>query len=106
MAVRIDHVVLWSADPLRAVEFYQEVLGLEGVRVEEFRSGAAPFPSVRVTADSIIDLAPLSMAESLNAQPGTEGSAGNRLNHLCLALDRDGFEALRARLAERASRYR
>src|SRR5256885_10067316 len=32
---------------------------------------------------------------------GTEGSAGNKLNHLCLALDRDGFDTLRARLAER-----
>ena len=101
MNIRLDHIVLWSEDPLRAVEFYEQVLGLEGVRVEEFRSGKAPFPSVRVAEDSIIDLAPLSMAAGLNAQPGAEGSAGHKLNHFCLALGRDEFDALLTRLAER-----
>src|SRR2546422_809469 len=101
MEIRFDHLVLWSADPLRAVQFYEEVLGLEGVRVEEFQAGKAPFPSVRVNAETIIDITPPRMAEGLNAQPGMAGSAGNKVNHLCLALGREDYEALRGRLAER-----
>jgi catechol 2,3-dioxygenase-like lactoylglutathione lyase family enzyme len=34
--MRIDHVVLWVADPLQSVAFLTEVLGCEGVRVETF----------------------------------------------------------------------
>jgi len=101
MDIRLDHIVLWTADPLRAVEFYEQVLGLEGVRVEDFRAGKAAFPSVRVNADTILDLTPPRMVEGLNAQPGMEGSAGNKVNHLCLALGRIEYDALRDRLAER-----
>jgi catechol 2,3-dioxygenase-like lactoylglutathione lyase family enzyme len=56
MQAKLDHVVLWVADPLRSLEFYEQVVGLTPVRADEFREGKAPFPSVRVTNDSIIDL--------------------------------------------------
>lgn len=98
MEARIDHVVLWVADPLRSVEFYEGVVGFPGVRVEEFRAGKAPFPSVRLSADAVIDLMRLDVAPALNALPGAAGSAGNKVNHLCLALGRADYDALRARL--------
>ena len=98
MNVRFDHVVFWVLDPLRSVEFYERVLGLAGVRVEEFKAGKAPFPSVRLSADAIIDLMSLAAAPMLNALPGAEGSAGNKVNHVCLAMSRDEFVALRERL--------
>ena len=56
MHAKLDHVVFWSDDPLRAVAFYQEVVGLEPVRLEEFRAGQAPFPSLRVSPESVIDV--------------------------------------------------
>ena len=34
------------------------------------------------------------------AFPGAAGSAGNKVNHLCLAFEREEYDALRARLAE------
>ena len=98
MAIRIDHVVLWVDDPLRSVEFYQGVLGLAAVRLDEFRAGTAPFPSVRVSPETILDLFPLRTAQQLNAQHVAEDSAGNRLHHVCLAMSRAEYEALRARL--------
>ena len=98
MGVWLDHVVLWVEDPLRSIAFYQDVVGLPGERVEEFRAGTAPFPSVRVTPDTLIDLMPISAAPALNATPGSPDSAGYRVNHVCLAFDRAGFEALRSRL--------
>jgi extradiol dioxygenase family protein len=37
-------------------------------------------------------------APRLNAFPGAEGSAGNKVNHVCLAMSRQEFVALRGRL--------
>ena len=50
MQAKLDHVVLWVADPLRSLEFYENVVGLAPVRADEFREGKAPFPSVRVSS--------------------------------------------------------
>ena len=52
----LDHIVLRVADMERSVRWYTELLGLEPVRLQEWRDGKAPFVSVRVTADTIIDL--------------------------------------------------
>jgi glyoxylase I family protein len=87
--MRLDHVVLWTKDPRAAVDFYTKVVGLAPVRFSEFEAGEAPFPSVRVCADSVIDLMPLEMAK---------GSAGHPVNHVCLALSRAEYDALDARL--------
>jgi glyoxylase I family protein len=100
MTVQLDHVVLWTRDALRSVDFYATVLGLEPVRLDEFRAGAVPFPSVRVNAGTIIDLMPIAMAGGANSTPGLEGSAGHPVNHLCLSFSREGVTALRERLEE------
>ncbi len=96
--MRIDHLVLWVSDPLRSVAFYERVVGLTPVRVDEFRDGKAPFPSVRVSEDAIVDLMPMTSAPILNAFPGADGSAGNKVNHLCLAMTKEEWSALRGRL--------
>lgn len=98
--MRLDHVVLWVDDPRRSLEFYVGVLGLEGVRVDEFEAGRCMFPSVRVSGDSILDLMPANAAPVMNSFPGAAGSAGNKVNHVCLALDRAEYDALRARLEQ------
>lgn len=71
--IGLDHVVLNVADAERSLRFYCEKLGLEPVRVQEWRQGQAPFPSVRVDAGTIIDL--------LEA-PRT----GVNADHLCLVV--------------------
>ena len=52
----IDHVVFNVTDPERALTWWGDLLGLEPVRLEEWRRGEAPFVSVRISADTIIDL--------------------------------------------------
>jgi catechol 2,3-dioxygenase-like lactoylglutathione lyase family enzyme len=99
---RLDHVVLWVADPAAAAGFYQRMLGLEPLRVAEFTAGEVPFPSVRVNEETILDLAPLTLAERMPALPGAADSAGHPVNHVCVSLPSDAFDALRARLAEHA----
>ncbi len=80
MTVRVtglDHVVLRVQDVERSLAFYQGVLGLEGVRVEEWRRGETFFPSVRVSDDVIIDLL---------AAPAEHAGAEN-VDHICLVVE-------------------
>ncbi|HZF92134.1 VOC family protein [Streptomyces sp.] len=97
-ATRLDHVVLWVRDPVASAEFYAKAVGLEPLRVTGFTAGEVSFPSVRVNEETILDLAPLSMAERMTMLPGAKRSAGHPVNHVCLSLPSDAFDALRTRL--------
>ena len=76
-----DHIVLKCADIERTLSWYIDVLGLGPVRVDEWRRGDTPFPSVRVDANTIIDL--------IEGDPD-----GGRMDHLCLVIDETDLEAL------------
>jgi catechol 2,3-dioxygenase-like lactoylglutathione lyase family enzyme len=52
----IDHVVFNVSDAERAVAFWRDLLGLEPVRLEEWRRGEVPFVSVRISPTTILDL--------------------------------------------------
>jgi catechol 2,3-dioxygenase-like lactoylglutathione lyase family enzyme len=69
-----DHLVLRCADVEHTLAWYVDRLGLAPVRVDEWRRGEAPFPSVRVSGDTIVDLI---------AGPADDG----RLDHLCVVVD-------------------
>ncbi|MFI2433824.1 VOC family protein [Streptomyces sp. NPDC018693] len=99
---RLDHVVLWVRDPVAAADFYERSVGLQPVRLTEFTEGEAPFPSVRVSEETILDLMPLPAAGHMTMLPGAARSAGHPVNHVCLALPRPAFDALRTRLEERS----
>jgi catechol 2,3-dioxygenase-like lactoylglutathione lyase family enzyme len=79
----LDHVVLNVADVERSLAFYRDELGLEPVRVDEWRRGEAPFPSVRVDAGTILDLL---------AAPRT----GVNADHLCLVVEPVDLAAIKA----------
>jgi len=100
-STRLDHVVLWVRDPLAAADFYEKAVGMEPLRITEFATGTVSFPSVRLNEETIFDLAPLSLAERMNMLPGSADSAGHPVNHVCLSLSPDSFDALRSRLEER-----
>ena len=58
-AVRgLDHVVVRCRDVEASLAWYCGELGLAALDVEAWRSGARPFPSVRIDAGTIIDLVP------------------------------------------------
>lgn len=96
MTIILDHIVLNVQDVERSVEFYTRVLQCEAERLDQFRSGFVPFPSVRLNRDTIIDLFPPKMFQSDRA-----GGSFNNLNHFCIALEQLDWESLRARLEER-----
>jgi catechol 2,3-dioxygenase-like lactoylglutathione lyase family enzyme len=109
MSFRIDHVVIWVGDARRSIEFFQSVVGLEGVRVEEFHAGKVPFPSMRLSEDTLLDLVPDSTAAALNAMgaklsPTVATSAGHRIHHVCLAMSPAEYDALRGRIEAQGGR--
>lgn len=77
----LDHIVLTTTDVERSLAWYTGALGLPGVRVEEWRRGEVPFPSVRVNDATIIDVF------------GAERS-GINMDHLCLVVDRADVDAI------------
>ncbi|MEV5341822.1 VOC family protein [Streptomyces sp. NPDC052676] len=97
-STRLDHVVLWVRDPVASATFYETAVGLTPLRLTDFVAGEVSFPSVRVNEETILDLAPLTMAESMTMLPGAPESAGHPVNHVCLSLPSEAFDALRARL--------
>jgi catechol 2,3-dioxygenase-like lactoylglutathione lyase family enzyme len=81
--IGFDHVVLRCADVEGTLAWYVDVLGLEPVRVDQWRAGAAPFPSVRVSAETIIDLV-----------PATGTVTERNVDHICLVADRATVDAI------------
>jgi glyoxylase I family protein len=90
--VTLDHVVLEVDDPVRSVEFYGGIFGLQPVRVDEYGKGQAPFPSARVNDATIVDFFPPKMWRTPTAA---------NPNHFCLTLDREGVASVEAELARR-----
>jgi catechol 2,3-dioxygenase-like lactoylglutathione lyase family enzyme len=82
------------------MDFYSRVVGLAPVRFEDFQAGEAPFPSVRVSEDSMIDLLPMDSIGATESLTKVGGSAGHPVNHVCLALSKSEYDALDRRLQE------
>jgi catechol 2,3-dioxygenase-like lactoylglutathione lyase family enzyme len=51
--VGLDHLVLNTRDVEQAVTFYRDVLGMEILRLDEFREGKVGFVSARVSPEII-----------------------------------------------------
>ena len=82
--VSLDHLVVNVKDMDAALQFYGGVLGLEVLRLDQFRRGEVGFVSVRVSEGSLIDLSPTEAA--------TDGSIN--VDHFCLIVDPTDMEAL------------
>lgn len=78
-----DHIVLVSPDPERLVDWYRDSLGLEVLRLEEWRRDEVPFVSLRVSATFLIDI--------LRGE-----RSGTNVDHLALAVDGVDLDELAA----------
>lgn len=94
----IDHLVLNVQDEEKMIAFYGDILKFSTDRLDEYRSGKVPFPSVRPNAETIIDLFPKKMWER---QAGA-GSGRENLNHFCIALSKSNWQKLMERLQAHA----
>jgi catechol 2,3-dioxygenase-like lactoylglutathione lyase family enzyme len=71
----MDHIVLVVEDVDRSVAWYRDQLGLDVLRLDEWKAGQAPFPSVRVNDGTIIDII-------------AGERAGTNVDHFCLVVER------------------
>src|SRR5690349_9622521 len=72
--VEFDHLVLNVSDVERSLAFYTGPLGLAAERVDEWRAGTLPFPSVRINEHTILDLVDKPRGES-------------NIDHFCLVVE-------------------
>jgi catechol 2,3-dioxygenase-like lactoylglutathione lyase family enzyme len=72
----LDHIVLDVADIEVSAAWYRDKLGLELIRMEEWRRGEVLFPSLRIDDTTLIDLF---AAER----------TGENLNHFAVVVDAD-----------------
>ena len=77
----LDHIVLTVADVERSLAWYVGLVGLEPVRVDLWRNGEVPFPSVRVDDNTIIDLL-------------HDPASGCNMDHFCLVVSRADIQAI------------
>ena len=87
----MDHIVLNVRDIERAIAFYTGVLGLQGERLDEYRRGEVGFPSVRINANTLIDL-------TKGEGDAAGASRSPNLNHYCLVSESTDLAALAADL--------
>lgn len=87
-AFALDHLVLVVGDVERAIDWYGRHAGLAAERVDEWRRGELPFPSLRIDDSTIIDLI-----------PGLDDPAARgHLDHICLVVEGAHLDALAAEL--------
>jgi catechol 2,3-dioxygenase-like lactoylglutathione lyase family enzyme len=79
-----DHLVLRCGDVETTLAWYQRHVGLTPVRVDEWRAGTAPFPSLRVDAGTILDFIPA----------GRDGQG--HLDHICFVVPGGELAAVRS----------
>src|SRR5919108_5266160 len=87
----LDHIVLNVTDIDCSLQFYTNVLGLEGERVQDFKDGRVGFPSVRINEHTIIDLFP---TKETGAKPKANEKRSGNLNHFCLVVGTEDFSGL------------
>ena len=85
-ALALDHMVLVVGDVERTLDWYGRHAGLAAERVDEWRRGEVPFPSLRVDAGTIIDVIPGYAADQ----------ARGHLDHICFVVSPDDLAALSA----------
>ena len=94
MECSMDHIVLNVEDDEKMIAFYSNVLKMPNERLDAYRAGKVPFPSVRLNANTVIDLFPKRLWQE---ESGLERGR-TVLNHFCIALERREWDELIQRL--------
>jgi catechol 2,3-dioxygenase-like lactoylglutathione lyase family enzyme len=81
----MDHIVLRVSDVARSLHWYTNMLGLEPVRLDEWRAGECPFPSLRISAETIIDLI-----------SGDVDHETRNLDHFCMVVTEESMDEVRS----------
>ena len=94
MQCLMDHIVINVENLEKMVVFYTEVLQFKAERLEEYRGDTVPFPSVRLNADTIIDLFPKQLWQTGHRT----GNCHKNMNPFCVAVGKEAWMDLKERL--------
>jgi len=94
MECLMDHIVLNVEDDEKMIAFYSTVLSFTSERLDEYRAGDVPFPSLRMNSETIIDLFP----KKLWQKRARAGQGRENLNHFCIAWSKESWDNLLERL--------
>lgn len=97
MNTTMDHIVLNVADEEKIIQFYSKVLLMKPERLDAYRAGKVPFPSVRMNPVTIISLFPKKLWQS----DGSAEKGHVNMNHFCVVLDKKPWHDLLKRLEEK-----
>jgi catechol 2,3-dioxygenase-like lactoylglutathione lyase family enzyme len=86
-ALALDHIVLVVGDVETTLAWYRKHLGLGEVRGDDWRQGEAPFPSLRVDEQTIVDVIPTG---------GVESDGRGHLDHICFVVTPEHLAAAQA----------
>ncbi|MCA9499777.1 MAG: VOC family protein [Nitrospira sp.] len=98
----LDHIVLNIEHDETIIDFYTRILMLPAERLEAYRAGEVPFPSVRINQHTVVDLFPKKLWEKKQSA----GKGFSNLNHFCLSLNKKDWEDLHGRLRDHKTAIR
>jgi catechol 2,3-dioxygenase-like lactoylglutathione lyase family enzyme len=85
-ALGLDHLVLVVADVEQTLDWYGRWAGLAAERVDEWRRGEVPFPSLRIDEHTIVDVVG---GYAVDEKRG-------HLDHICFVVSPDDLATLSA----------
>ncbi len=89
--IGFDHIVLRVKNPEASLRFYGDLLGMERLRVDQWRAGQVGFPSLRASEHTIIDL--------VKPPEGTTVSQEHsNMDHFCMVIESGDFEGVKGEL--------
>ena len=89
----MDHIAMRVSDIDASLRFYHQILGLPTERLDQFREGKVPFPSVRINADTIIDFFAFDGMTGRSIEP-------RNLDHYCIVIEPTDLEQVREKLLD------
>ena len=92
----MDHIALRSRDVEASLRFYHDILGLKVERLEDWRAGKVPFPSVRLSPDTLVDI--FQMPQGMADTPDLR-----QLDHYCIVVEPTDLEKVKEQLLELGS---
>lgn len=98
MKAVLDHIVINAFDVEVLLRFYSDLLEFPSVRLEEWKQGQVPFPSVRLNEATIIDLFPAKLWKG--ESNAVRDSTTLNVNHFCITLEKGDWDHLVKKLAQ------
>ena len=95
--MNFDHLGLHVRKMSCMINFYTNILGLQVERLQEYQSGEASFPVIRLSSNCIIDLMPI---DKISKDKNNLVGHIKNMHHFCIAVSFDEWEIINKNIAK------